>query len=52
MAINGIKFQNGHSLAKKYGTEEQCETAFMKTRWRRDLRYACKKADKHIGLNR
>ena len=36
MAINGIQFQKGLSLAaflKEYGTEEQCEAAFIKARW-------------------
>ncbi|CAN7552761.1 IS1595 family transposase [Duganella sp. LjRoot269] len=37
MAINGIQFQKGMSLAqfmKEYGTEEQCEAALVKARWR------------------
>lgn len=37
MAINGIQFQKGLSLAqfmKDYGTEAQCEAAFMQARWR------------------
>ena len=35
MAINGIQFQKGLSLAaflQEYGTEEQCEAAFIKAR--------------------
>jgi transposase-like protein len=38
MAINGIQFQKGLSLVqfmKDYGTEEQCEAAFILTRWPR-----------------
>jgi hypothetical protein len=38
MAINGIQFQKGLSLAaflRDYGTEEQCEAAFIKARWPR-----------------
>jgi len=37
MAINGIQFQKGMSLAqfmKEYGTEAQCEEALVKARWR------------------
>ena len=37
MAINEIQFQKGLSLAqfmKEYGTEEQCEAALAKARWR------------------
>lgn len=36
MAINGIQFQKGLSLADfmaEYGTEEECEAAFIKARW-------------------
>ena len=36
MAINGMQFQKGLSLAaflRDYGTEEQCEAAFIKARW-------------------
>lgn len=36
MAINGIQFQKGLSLADfmgAYGTETQCEAAFIKARW-------------------
>ena len=36
MAIDGIHFQKGLSQAaflKDYGTEEQCEAAFIKARW-------------------
>jgi hypothetical protein len=36
MAINGIQFQKGLSLSaffRDYGTEEQCEAAFIKARW-------------------
>jgi transposase-like protein len=38
MAINGIQFQKGLSLAqfmKDYGTEAQCEAALMRARWPR-----------------
>jgi ribosomal protein L37AE/L43A len=36
MAINGIQFQKGLSLTaflRDYGTESQCEAAFIKARW-------------------
>jgi ribosomal protein L37AE/L43A len=36
MALNGIQFQKGLSLAaflRDYGTEVQCEAAFIKARW-------------------
>ena len=36
MAINGIQFQKGLSLSaflREYGTEAQCEEAFIKARW-------------------
>ena len=36
MTINGIQFQKGLSLPaflRDYGTEEQCEAAFIKARW-------------------
>lgn len=42
MAINGIQFQKGLSLAqfmRDYGTEEQCEAALVKARWSRG--YEC-----------
>lgn len=38
MAINGIQFQKGLSLAqfmKGYGTEAECEAALIQTRWPR-----------------
>lgn len=44
MAINGIQFQKGLSLAEfmsNYGTEEQCETAFIKARWQQGFRCPC-----------
>lgn len=44
MAINGIQFQKGLSLAqfmKDYGTEAECEAALIQARWPRG--FACPK---------
>jgi hypothetical protein len=44
MAINGIQFQKGLSLSafiRDYGTEEQCEAAFIKARWPRGFVCPC-----------
>ena len=36
MAINGLQFQKGRSMAQfieRYGTQEQCEAALVESRW-------------------
>lgn len=44
MAVNGIQFQKGLSLADfmdAYGTEAQCEAAFIKARWPQGFECPC-----------
>jgi ribosomal protein L37AE/L43A len=44
IAINEIQFQKGLSLSafiRDYGTEEQCEAAFIKARWPRGFVCPC-----------
>lgn len=44
MAIKGIQFQQDLSLAdfmKEYGTEAQCEAAFVKARWPQGFECPC-----------
>jgi hypothetical protein len=44
MAINGIQFQKALSLSaffRDFGTEEQCEVAFIKARWPRGFICPC-----------